>query len=257
MKTRIFTIVVVMLATCSSAMAQGNFKVKFGGGFPSGDFADVTMSDGGVSRWGLQTNDKYGGAGLGANIGFQYTVPVRSVKGLGIAISADLFYNGLNDDLNDLFSDIEDAYLSESDVSDFAITKPSYMNIPLMVGGSYTYSLSESVGLFAEITLGVNLMKVLKMGFRIEGRDDGYSVEETTSIKYDMSTSFGYHLAAGVIFNNRYSVEIGYYNLGAGKIKGTATYDEYYRGQHEREKETFRYKSITPTMTAIRFGYTF
>ena len=257
MRTKKFIIVLVMLAASSSVMAQGNFKVKLGGAFPTGNFADAMVSNDYVNRWGLLTNDKYGGAGTGFNVGFQYTIPIRSVKGLGIAISADLFYNGLNEDLNDFFSDMEDDILNESGITDVQITKPSYLNIPLMVGGSYTFSVSENVGLFAELALGVNLMKVTDLYERVEYNEGGYSGEESVRVKYDMSTSFGYRMAAGVVFNNRYSIEIGYYNLGAGKIKGTNKEDEYEGGDHYNKREDFRYKSITPTMIAIRFGYAF
>ena len=257
MKIRNFILVTAMLMASMSLSAQGGFKIKLGGGFPSGDFADARVSDGDVDRWGLVGNDKDGGAGLGFNIGFQYTVPINSVKGLGIAISADVFYNGLNDDLKEMFADMQDYYLDDDYVTDCSITKPAYLNIPLMVGGSYTFSLSETVGLFAEVALGANVMKVTNLVLHVEGKESGYSFEETASYKYDVSVNFGYRLAAGVTFNNKYSVEVGYYNLGAGRIKGTMTEEVYSRGGSDYDKENFRFKSITPTMTAIRFGYTF
>lgn len=80
------------------------------------------------------------------------------------------------------------------------------------------------------------------------------------TIKFDPAVSFAFRLAAGVTFAEKYSVELGYYSLGAGKVKGEEKYsveysDSYYTDDSDKDK--FSLKSINPTLFTLRLGIKF
>ena len=253
-----------MLAMLSGAvMAQTTFTLKLGGAFPMGDFADAKVTNTEPQRWGLFTKHTEGGAGTGFNLGVEWKFAIPSVKGLGVALSFDGFYNGLNEDLNDMFEDMLDEMDDEFD--DYSMTTPSYINVPVMVGVNYKYDINNMVGLYAAAGMGLNMRFVTPMRFDYEYHDydydgDRYTVTTENTIKWDMAASFAFRLTAGVTFAQKYSIEIGYYNLGAGKVKGNVKELSTVTGAYsdsESYKEKERLKSITPELFTLRLGLSF
>ena len=259
MKKKVFLAAALMAMLGGAAMAQGTFTLKLGGGFPLGDFADAKADyDDGTMRWGL--NGKYtdGGAGLGFNLGFEYNVPVSSVNGLGVVISLDAFYNGLNEELNDYFSEFKEDL--DDYTNSWSLSLPNYINIPVMVGAKYELPLTSGVGLYAAGAVGANLRIITPYKLQYETDYISGTVERTTEIEPDATVSFAFRLAAGVTFAEKYSVELGYYSLGAGKVKGEEKYsveysDSYYTDDSDKDK--FSLKSITPTLFTVRLGISF
>lgn len=237
-----------------AAMAQTTFTFKLGGGFPTGDFAD-----GNENHWGLLQKDEEGGAGTGFNLGAEWRFNVASINGLGIVLSLDGFYNGLNEDINDLFDEMIDE--AEDNDRDVSLRKPSYLNFPLMVGANYQFDVAPGMKLFGTAGIGANLRIVTPLVIEVEySRYDSYysgtdHVETTETFSWKSSVSFGFRLAAGVIFNDKYSIELGYYNLGAGKVKAELE-EEYHSTYNGSDNGTDKVtlKSITPEMFTVRLG---
>lgn len=251
----------MMVLLGSAAMAQSSFTFKLGGAFPMGDFADVRADyKNGILRWGLMDKDERGGAAAGFNLGVEWRHEIASVKGLGIVISLDGFYNGLNEDLRDFFDDAIKEAEDDGD-EDMTITKPAYLNFPVMAGINYMYEVSSGMKLFGTAAIGINMRFITPLkaetsySYYSSGAGTTIKGENTNTIKYKSATTFSFRLAAGILFNDKFSVEFGYYNLGAGKVKAEAEYESinsYYGNDSGSEKQTF--KSITPSIFSVRLG---
>ena len=154
MKKKVLIAAALMAMLGGAAMAQGTFTLKLGGGFPMGDFADAKANFNNMDlRWGLMDKHTDGGAGLGFNAGFEYNIPVSSINGLGVVISLDVFYNGLNEDLNDFLTDYKE-YLDDNAKS-WSLSAPSYLNFPVMVGAKYDLPLTSGINLYAAGAAGM------------------------------------------------------------------------------------------------------
>ncbi|MBR4773654.1 MAG: outer membrane beta-barrel protein [Bacteroidales bacterium] len=259
MKKKVFIAAALMAMLGGAAMAQGTFTLKLGGGFPMGDFSEAKADyDNQTMRWGLRDKHTDGGAGLGFNVGFEYNIPVSSVNGLGVVISVDAFYNGINEELNDYFNDLKE------DIDDYAnswsLSLPNYLNFPIMVGAKYDLPLTSGISLYAAGAAGVNIRMITPFELKYEEDYLNTTVERTNKLDYDMAATFGFRLAAGVTFAEKYSVELGYYSLGAGKVKGEQSWSTEYADaayQDQDGDDKFTLKSITPSLFTVRFGISF
>ena len=249
MKKVLLVAVSLLTLGFGTVQAQSKFTFKIGGGFPLGDFGDIKTrvdSEGNSvpSQWGLIDNYKNGGAGLGFNLGVQWKLAeISAVKGLDLILSVDGFYNGLNSDLRDAFDDLRDEVEGESGVSDFTLHTPKYLNFPVMLGLNWGTGIAPNIGFFCEAAAGANLRIITNMSQEVE-----YTSGNTHEYIYSFNSAvtFGFRAAAGVIFNDKYSVELGYYNLGAAKVKG-----EWEEGS---DSDKFTSGKITPTFLTLRLG---
>jgi len=178
----------------SSAFSQGDIYIHFGPSFPMEDFADEEE------------------AGVGLGLGFQYTYPITE-SGLGMFIGIDFAYNGLNQDMKE---DIEE----ETGLDDDDITFSKFLNFPVSAGLNYTLNADSNIALIANAGLTGNFLKITDLVFETPTGD--------VTVKYDLSSGFGYKLGAGVLINKKTSIEINYFGLGdydidaEGEIPGEA-----------------------------------
>lgn len=288
----------VMAATVmSAAMAQDahttsandkkvEFSLHLGGAVPLGDFGDSRIrGEEPFVAWLTKESDN-GGAGFGANVGMKLKFNIPSVKGLGIIATADLFWNGANADLKDLKEDLLDemlegyedsysgdgySYSYEREVYDAKVKLPNYLNIPIMAGLNYEYSLNNGISLWGEGAVGVNIAKVTKFEVYEEGHNYGYEYdyysgsseyeydyEERWGVKYDIQTGLAFQFGVGVKFADKFSIGLHYYALGKVKLKGEM-YEEYYSSDEgeDFDEESFKLKSVSPSIFAIRLGFHF
>ena len=281
--------------TTSADNKKVEFSLHLGGVVPLGDFGDVRMSGDGDdiedinAAWFDKKSDK-GGAGFGANIGMKLKFNIPAVKGLGIIATADLFWNGIHSDLKDLKEDLLDemlegyeyedsyyigddyySYSSKREVYDAKVKIPNYLNIPIMAGVNYEYNLGNSVSLWGEGAVGLNIAKVTKLELYEEGHyyryeydyysgssETEYDYEERVGMKYDLQTTMAFQIGAGVKFGDKFSIGLHYYALGKVKLEGEY-YEEYYDTEdgEDFDSEDFRLKSVSPSMFVIRLGFHF
>lgn len=250
--------VLVLLAGFNVAFAQSNFTLSVGGALPLGDYAEGTgNSKTGVTKWELLGKSKgKGGAGMGVRLGLQEKIGIPSVDGLGITISVDAFFNGLNSDLKDFFSDMES---SEDDYDDYykaasdeegSITKPYYLNIAPMLGVNYEYDISESFGLFAGMGLGANFRKITNY---VVEYSSGDGVVEST-MKYDLGISFAFKVGIGAVVMDKVVIGLDFFSLGSSQVKGKGAevYDD-----EELEPRKFKYGKVNPKFFTFSLGFRF
>jgi hypothetical protein len=147
-KTALYLVILTFAVFMSAnAFSQGGFSIHAGTSIPISDFADDDVN-----------NDKGGGAAIGFNFGGKYQYQLNE-GGLGLYLGAGLNYNGLKKNLKD---DIQVLYDGMAGTAvDINFTK--YFNIPITAGLYYAYKANESVSLFGELGLGVDILKMTDM----------------------------------------------------------------------------------------------
>lgn len=257
---KVLLLVAAFVAGISAMQAQNNngFTFFLGVASPTGEFSYSDVEDG---EWALSNDDeKGGGAGLGFDIGLQYNYGIQQVPGLSVIFSADAILNTLNDDIKDFVDDwMDDA--EDNDYDDYSFKTPKYYNLPIMAGANYTYKINDMLSVYGEMTMGLCFRKITNMEYHYEYDKTisgvHYDVENTTTLEYDLSTSFAYRLGTGVVLKDKYNIGLSFWNLGAAKVKGKAYY-EYQSGTTSMDDdERFSGKKVAPTMYMLRVGFKF
>lgn len=183
-------------------------SVRLGGVLPMQDFAATQA----YVVPGINGLGNHGCAMFGASLGLegQYMFGLgRDAGGLGIFLSADAMWNALNKNIRDQYSKV-------------SCTKPTYINVPILLGVKYISDFSDVVDVWAEAGVGVNLFKKTTEGWN------------NSTVSYDMTASFAAGAGIGVTFVDVVSIGVYYNWLGKQKIKVEGiTYDETYVVPHQ------------------------
>ena len=243
MKNRKFYVVLaaILMLACGYAKAQTDTFLNLGVSLPSGNFAE-----GDESKFALLDESKEGGAGIGFNLGFKFKFPTNA-DGLGVLLTIDGIYNGLNKDIKDYFEDYRDGL---EDYGDVTLRKPCYINVPVMLGLNYCYDISDSFGIYGEAGLGADARFITN--YKTEVEDRNFEISQKTT--YDPAVAFAFQLGAGVLINDRFTIGLNFYNLGSAKVKGKYTLKEKEGSYSESEKENFKLKSLSTSMILLRLG---
>lgn len=243
-------VAVLAILGMNQLKAQTNFSFHAGLVSPLASFADSRASNRQIAWW-----EKTGraGAGLGFEAGMKFRYGIPSIQGLGVIVTADLFYNGPNTDVKDFWQDEVDKALDDSDIEDVNLTLPKYVNLPIMIGVNYNHQLSNSVKVYGEGALGLNIGMLTNFRVQVIGDD----FEEIEGVNYETNTSFAFQIGAGVLFSDRFSLGVHYYALGSQKIKGKYSEEEIYDGESYVEEDNINLRSINPTMFVVKAGFHF
>ena len=247
---KVFILFAAMMAGLCAMQAQTTFTFHIGGVMPTAKFAESDLDNG---EWALiNENRKDGGAGLGVDLGLQWNFGIQSVNGLSILFSVDAIANTLNSDVKDFIDDVIDN-AEDNGYDDASVTKPLYINIPIMVGATYNYKFNESFGVFGEAALGLNIRDITNLKYSLEAG----SYESSQTLDYKLATTVAYRVGAGLVFNDKYTLGISYWNLGAAKVNAKITDEVDGPSGHDKDTEKFKGKALTPTMAMLRVGFRF
>lgn len=138
-----------------------------------------------------------GSAMFGASLGLRYNYRFINTRiedlGLGIFLSADLMWNALNKETRDAYDAVSK-------------TKPMYVNVPIVLGLSYTTTFSDVFAIWGECGVGCDLFKKTTEGWS----------SRTTS--YKMNPAFAVEAGIGVMFIELISIGVHYYWLGNHEV---------------------------------------
>jgi len=250
---RIFALAALMVIG-GQAMAQTRGAMYLGASFPMNDFAKFN----GIDQFALTTVDATeGGAAIGFNAGLKWYFNV-GVKGLGVMLSADGFYNGPNSELKAEYREGNwgGEYVSGS--HSYKST-PKYINVPVMLGLNYIYNINPQLAVYVEAGAGGNMHFITAM--ESVGTLNIFGMESSvkTTQKYDNTFSFAYQ--AGIGFEVAKNLRIGcsFYNLGKGEVKGEETVRTTTLNDNVTNTETtYRtYGTLNPVMFLGRIGFSF
>ena len=221
---RNFIIAFLLIASFSTIYAQEKIglSVHLGGALPMGQF---TKTPSYVIPCAL--GDK-GSAIFGASIGLRYNYTFANTRiedtGVGIFLAADAMWNYINKDVQNAYDLVK-------------CTKPMYLNVPIMLGVSWTSDFVRSpVNVWAEAGIGCDLFLKTTEGWK------------GNTVSYDMNPEFACEGGVGVLFAKLVSVGVHYYWLGKQDIKLKGV--EYGDGFHTAPKMAIH-------MMAFKVGFHF
>jgi hypothetical protein len=250
---RLFALVAMMVIG-GQAMAQTNGAMYLGASIPMKDFARYD----GVNEFALKTVDAtQAGAAVGFNAGLKWYFNV-GVKGLGVMLSLDGFYNGPNSDLKADYRNGQwgGQYVSGSFTYN---ATPKYINVPAMLGLNYLYNINPQFGVYAEAGVGGNMRFITQM--ESVGTLNTFGIESSvkTTQKYDNAFSFAFQAGLGFEIAKNLRIGCSIYNLGKADVKGEETVKTTTLNNNVTNTETtYRtFGTIQPIMVLGRIGFSF
>ncbi len=242
------------------AMAQTGGFMQLGASFPLRDYADFE----GFNEFALTSADETdGGAAVGFNAGFKWYFNV-GVKGLGVMLSLDGFYNGSNSDLKTAYRKQESSYDGEliNGSLKYNVT-PKYVNVPAMLGMHYFYRINPQLAVYAETGIGGNLRFITDMEAVEKGQiefGDMVLINRTvkTTQSYDNAFSFAYQVGIGIEVAKNLVISCSFYDLGEAEVKGDWTAKTTVNNGDPSTKTDYKtYGSVRPMMILGRVGFSF
>ncbi|MCR5821877.1 MAG: hypothetical protein K6F85_03020 [Bacteroidales bacterium] len=212
-KKLLFAVLLTAVIGCG-AMAQSTFTLRLGSGMLYDDFG-MTKSAGSGQQ---EASDPVKSPSIGFTFGAEWSHQIKAVDGLSFVLSLDGFYNGPTKELNEYLDKEHDRVTGLG--ADMTITRPSFLNFPLMLGAQYGYDAIPGIGIYTTLAAGANLRYTTPMTFEyviVYDNSVPYgTVNQTIEFIFQPVVTFAFRLTAGMVFNDKYSVEMGYLNLGTG-----------------------------------------
>lgn len=236
---RVIASVAVVLGISMSMSAQNGLSLRAGGNFPVGAFGEGgSMADIALNN----AASTLGGAATGLNAGLKYQFNV--LGNLGVFASADVFYNGLKNELT------EDLKKLDEDVN-----LPSYVNIPVMLGLNYKVIDLSVASLWAEAGVGVNFRNISSL----EQETEILGSEIETGAEYHMAATVAWQAGVGVTLGQKISLGLHYYAFGNSEIKGKPFAEDGGLIGDWADKLTSEFETgkLNPSMMVLRVGYHF
>lgn len=245
-----------LLLFTGATFAQFQFSVHLGGSIPTRDFGQTAIYNGALVGSILFDEGRDGNAGVGFNIGAKGKFFLPDEEGLGIIVTIDGFYNGLNGDAEDFF-EVEKYKAEQLD-----ITRPRHINIPIMLGFNYQMDFGDMVGIWVEAAAGPNVRMITDMVVSGSGYDYDYNSSYRYSYKYDYKPSvcFSYQLGVGAMIASHISLGVHYYGSGYQNVSYTYSWDRwglYYDASSGSVTASSSHKKFKTGMWVLRLGYHF
>ena len=245
-----------MLVLGGQAMAQSRGAMFLSASFPMNDFAKFD----GLNEFALTTFDEnYAGASIGFNAGIKWNFNI-GVKGLGVMLSLDGFYNGPCNDLKNAYRNRESS--SDGQIVDGSFkynATPKYINVPAMLGLNYSFHFNPNLGFYVEAGAGGNLRFITDMEsvnrFTLAGIET--QIKETNS--YDKAFSFAYQAGIGFEVAKKLVIGCSFYDLGSAAVNAEKTVKtKTLNDNTTKTDETYpTYGTIHPIMILGRIGFSF
>ena len=250
---RLFALVAMMVIG-AQAMAQTRGAMFLGASFPVNDFAKYN----GVNEFALKTVDAtQAGAAIGFNAGLKWYFNV-GVKGLGVMLSLDGFYNGPNSDLKAEYRNGQWGGQYVNGSFSYNAT-PKYINVPAMLGVNYMYNINPQLGVYVEAGAGGNMRFITQM--ESVGTLNILGVESSvkTTQKYDNAFTFAFQAGLGFEIARNLRIGCSFYNLGKAEVKGDETVrTTTINNNVSNTDNTYRtFGSVQPIMVLGRIGFSF
>lgn len=214
-----------------------------------GDFNDFALTS---------ANGDRGAAGIGFNVGAKWYFNV-GVKGLGVMLSFDGFYNGPNPNLKEKYRNNESEYTDYISGSFTYRSKPRFINVPAMLGINYIYDFNPNFGVYAEAGAGANASFITSKETRGELEVLGVEKIEVRSQQYDVVFSFAWQVGVGIEVAKNFRIGCSFYDLGKADVKGEETVRTTNLLDNSIKNETHynTFGELKPIMVLGRIGFSF
>jgi hypothetical protein len=194
---KILSVLLMLVFTASLSFSQSKISFHAGASFPVSDFGSTNIE-----------NEDAKGAATGINFGLNYLYPIGK-SGLAAFAGVDFMFNPTSNKYQDEIYASAGAIFSSAGTS-FDISFSRYFSIPISVGLQYEAPITDKITLFGNAGLTASFLKIsdqemnLNLGFfNIEMKEE-----------FDMANSFGFKIGAGVLFDDKISLGLNYFNMG-------------------------------------------
>lgn len=236
----------LLIITLSVLQAQNNDPSLLISGYaalPTGDFGkDIGENAHITRRAGFDIGDYVGLAQNGFGAGAELYTPL-ALRGVDWIISARVLTNRTD------VSAIENTFEFQlGDTIDLQFEFGNWINIPVMTGIRYGYSLMPGVDIFGFIQVGINITqaaarKAVRPEITVKYRYPDNTVVDTTFYDYPVeettfkySRDFGFEVGCGVELFRKFNVGVRYLALNTPRYQGTRKLSEYqFRNIFSRE----------------------
>lgn len=249
--SKVFAIAVILILG-GQAMAQNRSAIFLSASFPMKEYAEFDRFYGGFA---LTTQNRYeAGADLGYNAGYKWYLNF-GVKGLGVLLSVDGFYNGPTKELKDVYRDQEGAASGPNGGSFRYTAIPKYVNVPAMVGLNYICHFNSNLGMYVEAGAGGNLRFITDMESVTKTTLHKETIQETQD--YENALSFAYQAGIGFEVAKKLIIGCSFYDLGSAIVSSEHTFKKETLDYEELTVFPQTYGTIHPIMVLARIGFTF
>ena len=272
--SKLFLLISIMVC-CGQSMAQTRSSMLLGASYPLKEFA---LYDG-FDQCALFSKDAVQGASdIGFNAGLKWYFNV-GVKGLGIMLSVDGFYNGPNEALKSAYRNkgqcvsIDNFIINNNlDIidTDTLIDKPNddyssfkynstsgYINVPAMLGLNYVYYFHPNFGVFVEAGIGGNLRFITSSEAVGECTIDGIKNTKRVFHYYDHMFSLAYQAGIGFEVSKKFVISCSFYDLGSAVVKGDRTVHNTHDHNTDSCSKYLFFGTVHPVMVLGRIGFMF
>ncbi|MCQ2326783.1 MAG: PorT family protein [Bacteroidales bacterium] len=272
MKKFFITFLISITSFCVYAQNKTSWSIGAGVSLPVGTFSRMTYDQNTLSTdCGLMDkNANCGAATTGLNIELESLIPMHN-KNLYFTISADFNYNEFNSEGKDFINCMAayfdnmfriqfESYGATIISSSCAVHgRPSYFNIPLLVGLRYTKNISIGMPFFAEGGVGINMRFVTPMKFyeRIRYQDSGYyyDVDMEEKFTYDMKSTLAFRIGVGLGFTEKISLSAYYYYLGKGDVSCAILAKDPTDSSIQPSEQSLQLGTVNPMMLVFKLNY--
>ena len=232
MKRFHFTLFTVYMITLSVLQAQNNglsLLISGNAALPTGDFGkDIGENPHMTRRAGFDFGEDVGLAQTGFGLGAELITPV-GFQGLDWIVSARVLGNSVNGSAVE--GTFNDSLLLPGDTVKFHFEFEfgNWINIPVMTGFRYNYSLTPNLNLYGLIQAGINVSKAAsRKAVRPEltvgdTTFKDFTVEETT---YNFARDFGFEFGLGIELAHKFNLGFRYLALNSPRYEGTRELSE-------------------------------
>lgn len=217
MKWFIISFCIVMLFLLLPANAQENTLSLLIDGIlvlPTGDFSkNIGENPQLTRRNGFNFGNDVGLAQPGYGFGIELITPLR-IKGLAWTLGSRLLVNGVDD------SAVESEFTQQlGDSVNLRFQFGDWLNIPVMTGFRYSYSVTDNMAVYMSVQAGVNISRAASREVKV-----GDLTVENTSFSF--TRDFGFTFGGGINLLDRLNLGFWYLNLNSPRYEGTRKLSE-------------------------------
>ena len=211
---KVIALAVLMICGGQAMAQQTRGALMLGASFPMKDFAAFEADD-----FALATDGDEAGAAVGFNLGFKWYFNV-GVPGLGVMLSVDGLYNGLNDVAKSFYKDRQNAL--DLLGTNAGMTTSKYFNVPAMLGVNYIYRINPSFAVYVEAGAGGNARFITNYQ---EKYTDLLGGKHNAEVSYKTTFGFAWQVGAGIEVAKNLLIGASFYNLGETPVSAEKTGD--------------------------------
>lgn len=258
----LFTVFVIILGVLHAQNNGPSLLISANAALPSGDFGkDIGENANLTRRAGFNIGNEVGLAQPGFSLGAELYTPVGFTK-LDWIISARVMVNGSD------VSTVEDTFEHQlGDTVDINFEFGNWINIPVMTGFRYNYSLTPNLRMYGLIQAGINITKAasrkaVRPEIAVKWTYPDLTVVDTTLLDYPVEETtfiftrdFGYEFGLGIELANKFNLGFRYLALNTPRYQGTRELSEYQFPKIFSRENAILGEKRSISMFLITFGY--